>query len=393
MDLVRNAQENKSKTQDLADYAARILTFTALGAGSLTLIAWLLFSKDSAFAAERGAITVVVVSCPHAQRVAVPLALAVSTSLATRSGLLIRDRQAFESAREIQAVAFDKTGARTEGMFGVTDVVPFPGADEMIEVLKLVVSLEARAEHPIAKAVLARAGEKGINLVNPEEFKLIPGEGIEGPIGGRKLKIVSPGYLKSQEIAVDDPMIEKFTSQGKTAVLLLEGDKTLGILAIADVVRIESKEAVRLLQDMKIRCMMLIGDNQFVARAVSEEPGLDEYFSKVLPHQKAEAIKWIQERHVTAMVGDGVNDAPALVQADVVIAIGAGTDVAMESADVILIRRDPRDVAYVIRLSKKTYSKMLQDLFWNPIVLKFYLTWPSSILIRFYNTRREIRRR
>ena len=238
-------------------------------------------------------------------------------------------------------------------------MVPFPGADET-EVLKPAASIEARS------------GEKGINLVNPEEFKLIPGERIEGSIGGRKLKIVSSGCLKNQGIAVDCRRIEKFASQEKTTVLLLDGDRFIGILALADMVRIDSEGAVRLLQDMKFRCMMLTGDNQFVARAVSEELGLDEYLAEVLPHQKAEAIKRIQERYVTVMIVDGVNDALALIQADVGISIGAGTDVAMGSADVVLIRSDPRGVVCIIRLSEKTYSKMLQDLFG----LQATMPWP-----------------
>ncbi len=362
IELVRRAQESRSKTQNLADKAAFALTVVALAAGSLTLAAWLILGEGFAFAVER-AVTVMVTACPHALGLAIPLVVAVSTSLAAKSGLLVRERQAFETAKDISAVVFDKTGTLTEGRFGVTDILPLAEADEN-RILELAASLEGRAEHPIAQAVTKKAEERGLAILTPQEFRLIPGEGIEGQVGGRNLKIVSPGYLKELKTDFQDERLERLLGQAKTVVILLEGEKPLGAIALADVVRKESREAVDRLKSMGIKCMMLTGDNRSVAEAVSRELGLDEFFAEVLPGEKADAIKKVQERFIVAMVGDGVNDAPALAQADVGIAIGAGTDVAIQAADIILVRNDPRDVVNIISLSRKTYAKMLQNLLW-----------------------------
>jgi len=362
IELVRQAQESRSRAQNLADRAAFLLTVIALSVGIATLAAWLYLGQGLAFAIERS-VTVMVITCPHALGLAIPLVVAVSTSIAARSGLLIRDRQAFEQARDIQAVVFDKTGTLTEGRFGVTDIIPLSGVDEA-ELLRLAASLEARAEHPIARAVLESAKARGIHPAATERFELIPGQGIEGSVEGRDLKIVGPGYLRARGISVPDQKTEELLSQGKTVVVVLEGYMPIGALALADVIRKESREAVHLLKSMNIRCMMLTGDGQAVAGWVAGELGLDEFFAEVLPHEKAAAIKEIQKSYMVAMVGDGVNDAPALAQADVGIAIGAGTDVAIEVSDVILVRNDPIEVAHVIKLSRNTYSKMLQNLLW-----------------------------
>jgi P-type Cu2+ transporter len=362
IELVRKAQESKSKTQDLADRAARFLTIISLGAAAITFMAWLFYSQDSAFAVQR-AMTVMVISCPHALGLAIPLVVAVSTSLAAKSGLLIRDRQAFEGAKDIQAVVFDKTGTLTEGRFGVTDVLEFAEMNELM-VLTLAASLEANSEHPIATGIMNSLKERAQEPLHVHEFKAIPGKGIEGLVQGKRVSIVSPGYLREKEIELKDARIEKLAQQGKTVVLLLEENRPLGAIALADVIRVESKEAIEKLKSMSIKCMMLTGDNRFVAQWVAEELGLDDFFAEVLPHDKEEVIKKVQKEYITAMVGDGVNDAPALVQADVGIAIGAGTDVAIESADIVLVRNDPRDVAYIIGLSGKTYSKMFQNLLW-----------------------------
>ncbi|NPV62599.1 MAG: copper-translocating P-type ATPase [Methanotrichaceae archaeon] len=362
IELVKKSQESRSRTQNLADRAAFLLTVVALFGGAVTLAAWLFYSQDFAFSLERS-VTVMVTTCPHALGLAIPLVVAVSTSLAAKSGLLIRDRQAFETARSLQAVVFDKTGTLTEGRFGVTDIISLSEAGEE-EVLSLASSLESRAEHPIARAVLDLARERDLSIAPAERFRLISGQGIEGLVEGRELKVVSPGYLKDKGIAVRDERMDKLQQEGKTVVVLLEGDTAVGALALADVVRAESKEAVKRLQEKGIKCMMLTGDNRFVAGTVSKELGLNEFFAEVLPHQKADVIKKVQEEMVVAMVGDGVNDAPALAQADVGIAIGAGTDVAIETADVILVRSDPRDVVSIIELSAKTYSKMFQNLLW-----------------------------
>lgn len=391
IELVRHAQESRSRTQNLADRAAFVLTVVALAAGSLTLAAWLILGEGIAFAVERS-VTVMVSACPHALGLAIPLVVAVSTSLAAKSGLLVRERQAFENAKDIQAVVFDKTGTLTEGRFGVTDVLPLSEVSEE-RILELASSLEARAEHPIARAVTEKARDMGLGAMPVEEFSLIPGEGIKGKIEGQDLLIVAPSYLRKMGSSYRNEELETLLHQGKTVVILLEGGKEsgkeggkgsgknggkgdgteseeslkpLGALALADIVRKESREAVEQLKSMGIRCMMLTGDNRFVAEAVAKELGLDEFFAEVLPGQKAEAIRKVQEKFEfkVAMVGDGVNDAPALAQSDVGIAIGAGTDVAIEAADIILVRNDPRDVVNVISLSRKTYSKMLQNLAW-----------------------------
>lgn len=390
IELVRAAQESKSKTQDLADRAARMLTIISLGVGAFTLVAWLILGEGSAFAMER-AVTVMVISCPHALGLAVPLVVAVSTSLAAKSGLLIRDRQAFERARDLEAVVFDKTGTLTEGRFGITDIVFFSGMNETdetggtgemdeTEILRLTASLESISEHPIAAGIANSAKEKGIELMPVQDFKAIPGKGVEGLVQGKKLLVVSPGYLRENRIDIKDERVERLAQQGKTVVFLLEDGRPVGAIALADIIRKESREAIERLKSMNVKCMMLTGDNKFVAQWVAEELGLDDFFAEVLPHEKAEAIRKVQKGNVVAMVGDGVNDAPALVQADVGIAIGAGTDVAVESADIVLVRNDPRDVAYIIGLSRKTYSKMYQNLVWATGYNAFAIPLAAGIL-------------
>lgn len=370
VELVRTAQESKSKTQDLANRAAMYLTIIALTVGTLTFVLWTLFGQALVFALER-AVTVMVITCPHALGLAVPLVVAVSTSMAAKSGLLIRDRQAFEKARSLEAIIFDKTGTLTEGRFGVTDVVSLSGEGDKTsakinenDILSLAASLEASSEHPIARGILESAREKGIKPVKVEKFGSIPGKGIEGIIEGKKYFVVSPGYLEEAGINLKAEKVEEIKEQGKTVVFLLEGEKVLGALALADIVRKESREAISKLKGMGIKCLMLTGDNRFVAAWVSRELELDDYFAEVLPHEKAAKVVEVQKQYVTGMVGDGVNDAPALAQADVGIAIGAGTDVAIETADIVLVKNDPRDVLYIIELSKRTYSKMYQNLLW-----------------------------
>lgn len=378
VELVREAQESKSKTQDLADNAARWLTIIALSVGAVTLAVWLYFSRDSAFAVER-AVTVMVISCPHALGLAVPLVVAVSTSLAAKAGLLIRDRSAFEKARDLQAVVFDKTGTLTEGRFGVTDIIPLADLNEN-EILRMTASLEANSEHPIAAGIVSSSREKGVELDHIHEFKAIPGKGIEGRVRGKRWMVVSPGYLRESKIDINDEKLDKLARQGKTVVFLLEENKPVGAVALADIIRNESREAIDKLKSMNIKCMMLTGDNRFVAEWVAKDLGLDDFFAEVLPHQKAETIKKIQKEYIVAMVGDGVNDAPALVQADLGIAIGAGTDVAVESAGIVLVRNDPRDVANIILLSKKTYTKMFQNLIWATGYNAFAIPLAAGIL-------------
>jgi len=361
IDLVKQAQESKSKTQDLANTAALWLTIVALGGGAITLIVWLAFmGKDFAFAIER-TVTVMVIACPHALGLAVPLVIAVSTALAAKNGLLIRNRVAFESARKLQAVIFDKTGTLTEGRFGVTDtLILAPDINE--ETLRTyAASVDANSEHPIAKAIAASSEKK----LPVEGFKSLTGKGAEGRVEGKDIKVVSPGYLRDQNIALTDSRVEPLQAQGKTVVFVLVDGNVKGAIALADIVRPEAKQAIATLKALNIRCLMLTGDNKATAKWVSDQVGLDEYFAEVLPQDKAAKVKEVQARGVlVAMTGDGVNDAPALAQADLGIAIGAGSDVAVETADVILVRSNPLDVVAIVQLSRATYRKMIQNLLW-----------------------------
>jgi len=381
IELVRKAQESKSRTQDLANRAALLLTLIALSVGTITFAVWFLYGSNLDVAVERAA-TVMVIACPHALGLAVPLVVAVSTTLAANSGLLIREREAFERSRDLQAVVFDKTGTLTRGVFGVTDILSFGSVGEQ-EILRRAASLEGSSEHPIARGIVRSAEEKGIKLSPLEDFRAIPGKGVEARIGGTLTRVVSPGYLREAGIIVKDDRVEKVASQGKTVVFLLEDRDLLGALALADMVRGESREAIARLKEMGVRCMMLTGDNRHVARWVAEELGLDEYFAEVLPHEKSEKIKEVQRQYRVAMVGDGINDAPALVQADVGIAIGAGTDVAVESADIVLVRNDPRDVADIILLSKKTYAKMFQNLIWATGYNSFAIPLAAGVAVPY----------
>ena len=363
IEMVRQAQESKSRTQDLANRAAFWLTIIAISVGSATLVTWLLIGKPFDFSLER-AVTVMIIACPHALGLAVPLVVAVSTSISAGNGLLIRDRTAFERGRDLDAIVFDKTGTLTEGRFGVTDVITLGERSEE-DLLRLAASLESQSEHPIAEGVVRGAQERGISFPPPSEFRAIPGRGAEAVVDGTRLRIVSPGYLREHDLTVTDDRVRAVADQGKTVVYLLIDGAVEGAIALADIIRPESREALERLKAMGIQVMMLTGDAEAVARWVSEELGLDDYFAEVLPDQKASKIKEVQSRGlVVAMTGDGVNDAPALTQADVGIAVGAGTDVAIESADIVLVRSDPRDVTAVVELSRATYRKMVQNLWW-----------------------------
>jgi Cu2+-exporting ATPase len=359
--LVEEAQQSKSRSQDLANRAALWLTIIALSAGAVTLILWFgIINKDFAFSLER-MVTVMVITCPHALGLAVPLVVAVSTALSAKNGLLIRDRASFEKARNIQALIFDKTGTLTKGEFGVTDTVTFSDDMNENELLKYAASVEVNSEHPIAKGIAASVE----NPPHVEDFNSIPGKGAEGKVEGKQVKVVSPGFLRENNVTMEDKRIDKFNSQGKTVVFVMMDGELKGAIALADIIREESKEAISKLKEMGIRCMMLTGDNKLVAKWVSEEIGLDEYFAEVLPKDKAEKVKEVQSRGlIVAMTGDGVNDAPALAQADVGIAIGAGTDVAVQTADIILVRSNPLDAVAILGLARATYRKMLQNLAW-----------------------------
>ena len=363
VDLVKQAQESKSRTQDLADRAALALVIIALVGGGLTFLVWELLIKTSVdFGLER-AVTVMVIACPHALGLAIPLVVAISTALGAQNGLLVRNRAAFEQARNVQAVIFDKTGTLTEGRFGVTDVIAFTGDSDERTLLSYAGALEGRSEHPIAQGIAASA-QAAVSL-EVEAFKALPGKGVEGTVDGRLVRVVSPGYLAEQGLTVTDERIERLTAQGKTVVFVVIDEVVAGAIALADIIRPESKRAIAALNEMGIRSLMLTGDNQQVAQWVAEEVGLDEYFAEVLPQDKVVKVKEVQSRGlVVAMVGDGINDAPAIAQADVGIAIGAGTDVAVEAGDVILVRSTPSDVVTIVGLARGTYRKMVQNLGW-----------------------------
>jgi Cu2+-exporting ATPase len=363
IELVRVAERSRSRTQDLADRAALWLTVIAISAGVGTLAFWLAAGKTLSFSIDR-TVAVMVITCPHALGLAIPLVVAVSTALAAKNGLLVRRRSGFETARNIQTVVFDKTGTLTQGRFGVSDLVALNGRAED-QVLILAAAVEANSEHSIARAVVAEAEARGLESVRAEGFRAIPGKGAVGNVEGSEVMVVSPGFIAERGIEVAEEEPKTLEAQGKTVVYVVADGVPVGAIALSDVVRPESREAVATLREMGIRCMMLTGDNERVAEWVAGELGLDDYFAEVLPHQKSQKIKEIHESGVVvAMVGDGVNDAPALVEADVGIAIGAGTDVAVESADIVLVSNDPRDIVTVIQLARKTYSKMAQNLAW-----------------------------
>jgi len=360
--LVKEAQESKSKTQNLANRAAFWLTIIAITAGTLTMFVWLMFTGQNFNFALARTVTVMVIACPHALGLAVPLVVAVSTALSAKNGLLIRNRNAFEQARNIQAIIFDKTGTLTKGEFGVTETISFNNEYDEKEILKYAASLESESEHPIAQGIVKSSNDK----YELKDFNSIPGKGAEGKVNGKDVKVVSPGYLEENKIEIKQKeKIEQLSRQGKTVVFLLVDNKLTGAITLADIIREESKEAIKQLKEVGIKPMMLTGDNKQVAKWVADELGLDEYFAEVLPDKKAEKIKEVQSRGLTvAMIGDGVNDAPALAQADIGIAIGAGTDVAVESADIILVKNNPKDVISLIKFSRATYKKMIQNLIW-----------------------------
>jgi len=360
--MVHEAQESKSRTQDFANRAAFWLTIIAITAGAVTMFVWLVFAGETFNFALSRTVTVMVITCPHALGLAIPLVVAVSTALSAQHGLLIRNRTAFETARNLKAIIFDKTGTLTKGEFGVTDIITLSKEYNKDEVLRFAAAVESESEHPIAKGIVESSDKKYM----VKDFNSIPGKGTEGKVEGNNVKVVSPGYLSENNIEIkQNDKIDRLSAEGKTVVFVLIDDKPAGAVALADIIREESKEAIKQLKAMGIKPMMLTGDSEQVAKWVAEELGLDDYFAEVLPDKKAEKVKEVQKRGlIVAMTGDGVNDAPALASADVGIAIGAGTDVAVETADIILVKSNPQDVVSLIKFAKATYKKMVQNLIW-----------------------------
>ena len=367
MRLVEQAQSSRSRAQALADRAAFLLTLVAIGAGATTLITWLIIRPgDPAFAIER-LVTVLVIACPHALGLAIPLVIAISTTLGAKSGLLVRDRRGLEAARLLNTVVFDKTGTLTFGDQRVVDIATTAGLTAE-RALALAAAVERDSEHPVARALVAGAADRKVTVPPSEGFEYLPGRGVAGDVEGQRFAVGGPNLLIEQQASAGAELhdvVDRAVRQGQAVVYLLEGKSALAAFVIADAVRPESAEAVRRLHRAGIEVALLTGDATAVAERVAQEIGIDTVFAQVLPEQKAATIKQLQSGGKrVAMVGDGVNDAPALATADVGVAIGAGTDVAVEAGDIVLVRNDPRDVPRIIALSKASYRKMIQNLWW-----------------------------
>jgi Cu2+-exporting ATPase len=367
MRLVEQAQSSRSRAQALADRAAFALTLIALGAALVTLIAWLVIRPgDPAFAIER-VVTVLVIACPHALGLAIPLVIAISTTVGARNGLLVRDRRGLEEARNLNAVVFDKTGTLTKGEFGVVDIATV-GNLQPNDALRLAASVEADSEHTIARGIVKTTRERGIDIRPAADFEAIPGKGAKARVDGRELYMGGPALVATLGLSVPDELTsvaKRAAGEGKSSIYLADRASVFAVFTLADVVRPESREAIQTLHEKHIEVVMMTGDARVVAQAVASQLHIDHVFAEVLPDQKASKIEELKHRGKrVAMVGDGVNDAPAIVTADVGIAIGAGTDVAVEAGDIVLVRSDPRDVPRIISLSRASYRKMIQNLWW-----------------------------
>jgi len=359
--LVQDAQKSKSKTQLLADKAAQWLTIIAIVSGITTFLYWYLDGKDLAFAIER-MVTVVVICCPHALGLAVPLVVAKSTAISAQNGLLIKNRTAFENSRKVTTLVFDKTGTLTVGKFEVSKVVPVRQDLDEKELIRIASSLEQNSEHPIATGIIQKVKELSVTIPQLENFNAMTGKGVEATVEGKQVKVVSPGYLKEKNINLPT----NFSSdESETVVFVIINDQLTGYIALSDTIRPESFEAIQTLKENNIKSILLTGDNKKVAESVSKKLGMDSFMAEVLPHQKLEKIKELQDQgEFVAMTGDGVNDAPALAQADVGIAVGSGSDIAAETAGIVLVNSNPKDIVNLILFGKATYKKMIQNLAW-----------------------------
>ena len=359
--MVEEAQKSKSRMQNLSDRAAKWLTYIALAIGFGTLAVWLILGFPFVYALER-MVTVMVIACPHALGLAIPLVVAISTAVSAQNGLLIRNRTAFEESRKISALLFDKTGTLTKGDFGVTRIESVHQSYSSEEILRLSSALEQSSEHPIAVGIIKKVKENKVAIPNPENFNAITGKGVEAIVEGKQVKVVSPGYLRDEKIDIPK---DAYSDAAETVVFVLIDGELAGYIALADEIRPESAEAIKIFKKNNIRVLMATGDNEKTAKAVSEKLGLDGYYAEVLPHQKVEIVEELQIKgEFVAMTGDGVNDAPALAKANVGIAVGSGTDVAAETADIILVNSNPQDIANLILFGKATYNKMIQNLIW-----------------------------
>jgi Cu2+-exporting ATPase len=378
--MVREAQNKKSKTQHLADKIAFWLTIIALTVGFGTLTTWLVLGKSFVFALERMA-SIMVITCPHALGLAVPLVVAISTSVSAKQGLLIRNRTAFENARKVSVVVFDKTGTLTKGNFGVTRFKSLSDAYSDQQILAMAGALESESEHPLAEGILRKVKEENIEIPKVSDVETITGKGIEGNVDDTKVKVVSPGYLEENNIDIPE---EVDTDSQETIVFVLAKDKLAGVIALADEIREESFEAVKMLKKQGIKIYMMTGDNENVAKAVSNKLQLDGYFAELLPDQKLDKLKVIQDKgEFVAMTGDGINDAPALASADVGIAIGSGTDVAAETADIVLVNSNPKDISALLQFGEKTHRKMIQNFIWATAYNVAAIPLAAGVLISY----------
>jgi len=362
--LVAEAQASRSRFQNLADRAAGWLAYIAIGAGTLTFITWLVLGFDLNFAITR-TVTVLVMACPHALGLAIPLVIVNATAMSAKNGILVRNREAFERARDLKVVAFDKTGTLTEGKFGVRDI--YTQRLEDGEALRLAVALEARSEHPLAKAVVEEADTRSLDTPDVQGFEVVAGKGVSGTVKGARYRIGRPEWVEEQGLSLSRDLrhgLEEAEARGESVIALMNDKEVLALFALADKVRQSAKEAVKRLKEAGVEPVMITGDAEAVAKTVAQELGIERYHARVLPENKANIIKEPKRNGPTAFVGDGINDAPALLEADLGVAIGAGTDVAIESADLVLIEDDLLDVVRALSLSKVTYRKMVQNLLW-----------------------------
>ncbi|MBE9135675.1 heavy metal translocating P-type ATPase [Nodosilinea sp. LEGE 07088] len=363
MRLVEEAQSSRSRYQALADRVAYWLTIIAISVGTLTFIVWLTL-EDLVFSINR-AVTVLVITCPHALGLAIPLVIANSTGLAARNGILVRNRDSLERAKDIKTVAFDKTGTLTQGKFGVQQVAADGLSEE--EALAIAAALETPSEHPLAKAIVDSAKERQLDLPQMKDFQTVTGHGVEGQVDGQTYRVGRPEWVQEQNLSFPKSLqqaLDRADDRGESAVVLMTSDRPVAVISMADQVRERARTTIDRLHDMDIQAVMITGDAEAVARSVAADLGIDRYYARVLPEDKVNRIKELKKEAPTAFVGDGINDAAALLEANMGLAIGAGTNVAIESADLVLINDDPLDAVKALRLAKKTYSKMIQNLFW-----------------------------
>lgn len=388
MRLVEEAQASKSKYQTLADQLAYWLTFSAIGVATLTFIIWLSVNPSGLTFAINRAVTVLVIACPHALGLAIPLVLVNATAMSAKNGILVRDRDAFERARSIKTIAFDKTGTLTTGNFGVQRIYN-DGMDEL-QALGISASLESLSEHPLGQSIVQEANNRKIQLSKTSAFQAVPGQGVEGVVEGQHYRVGRPEWVEELKVQFPSSLkkgLQESESRGESAIALMNGGQVLAVFGLADRVREHAREAIQRLHEMNIQTVMITGDAEAVAKTVATELNIDRYYARVLPQDKATLIQRLKAEKPTAFVGDGINDAPALFEADLGLAIGAGTNVAIESADLVLVKSDPLDATYALKLAKATYNKMIQNLFWATgynvigIPLAAGVAYPLGILL------------